>query len=114
MLVEWLLIIYLLLGAGILMFRKARFARSRLAGFGFFATALLGVWLWQNHLEKKLASQAGLTIPRVGRPDEYAGSASCRACHPNQYNSWHQSFHRTMTQAASPESVRGKFLTRST
>jgi predicted CXXCH cytochrome family protein len=109
MLVEWLLIISLLLGAGILMFRKVGFARSRLAGCGFFTTALLGVWLWQNHLEKKLDSQTALTIPRVGRPDEYVGSASCRSCHPDQYSSWHRSYHRTMTQVASPDSVRGNF-----
>jgi hypothetical protein len=109
MLVEWLLILFLLLGAGFLIFGKGAFAGGRLAGCASLATALLTLWLWQDHLEKKLDSQAGLTIPRVGRPDEYAGSAACRACHPDQYTSWHSSYHRTMTQIASPESVRGNF-----
>lgn len=27
-----------------------------------------------------------------------AGSDSCRACHPQQWDSWHRSWHRTMTQ----------------
>jgi predicted CXXCH cytochrome family protein len=109
MLLEWLLIVFLLLGAGILIFRKGALARWRMPAIAFFTASLLGVWLWQNHLEKKLDSRAALTIPHVGRPDDYAGSASCRACHPDQYSSWHRSFHRTMTQIASPESVRGNF-----
>lgn len=30
--------------------------------------------------------------------DPVAGSDSCRSCHPTQWQSWHRSFHRTMTQ----------------
>ena len=41
--------------------------------------------------------------------DEYVSSATCRACHPSQYATWHGSFHRTMTQVATPESVRADF-----
>lgn len=36
---------------------------------------------------------------------EYASSDSCRSCHPGNYASWHASFHRTMTQVATPETV---------
>ncbi len=36
----------------------------------------------------------------------YATSASCRSCHPAEYQSWHHSYHRSMTQRASAESVR--------
>ena len=39
----------------------------------------------------------------------YVGSESCRKCHVSQFSSWHRSFHRTMTQVASPESVAGNF-----
>lgn len=35
-------------------------------------------------------------IDRHGDP--VAGSPSCRACHPDQWHSWHDSWHRTMTQ----------------
>jgi hypothetical protein len=50
----------------------------------------------------------------TGRPiqiaDEgYSSSESCRACHPRQYATWHQSYHRTMTQVATPESVGANF-----
>ncbi len=36
-------------------------------------------------------------------------SSTCRGCHPGQYATWHQSFHRTMTQPAGPDSVVAPF-----
>ena len=49
------------------------------------------------------------TVPRVGRPGGYTTSDTCRSCHPGQYETWHDSYHRTMTQYASPESVQADF-----
>ena len=40
---------------------------------------------------------------------DYVSSQSCRSCHPSQYETWHGSFHRTMTQVASPDTVRADF-----
>src|SRR5688500_9421826 len=40
---------------------------------------------------------------------EYSSSNACRACHPSQYASWRASYHRTMTQVASPETVVADF-----
>lgn len=48
-------------------------------------------------------------LPRSGARDEYATSASCRACHPGAFASWHRSYHRTMTQVAEPDAVAGAF-----
>jgi hypothetical protein len=50
----------------------------------------------------------------AGRPiqvaaDGYVTSSACQACHPSQYASWHRSYHRTMTQVATPESVAARF-----
>ena len=39
----------------------------------------------------------------------YVGSAACQSCHPNEHGSWHESYHRTMTQVATEESVLGDF-----
>jgi hypothetical protein len=39
----------------------------------------------------------------------YVSSRTCRSCHPSQYASWHRSYHRTMTQLATPETVRADF-----
>ena len=34
---------------------------------------------------------------------------TCQACHPAQYDAWHRSYHRTMTQAVTPSTVLGRF-----
>jgi hypothetical protein len=41
--------------------------------------------------------------------DGFTSSQTCHACHPSQYDTWRTSFHRTMTQVASPETVRSDF-----
>jgi hypothetical protein len=41
--------------------------------------------------------------------DGYVSSQTCRACHPSEYASWHASYHRTMTQVATPQSVAASF-----
>lgn len=48
------------------------------------------------------------TAPQASRPG-YATSNRCEACHPSQYHSWHRGYHRTMTQYATPQAVRGDF-----
>jgi cytochrome c554/c'-like protein len=35
----------------------------------------------------------------------YVSSNACRSCHPANYASWHASFHRTMTQVATSQSL---------
>ncbi|HSH76533.1 MAG TPA: multiheme c-type cytochrome, partial [Longimicrobiales bacterium] len=47
-------------------------------------------------------------------PSETSGrgfttSDTCQACHPDQYDSWHRSYHRTMTQVATPSTVLADF-----
>lgn len=49
------------------------------------------------------------SIPREGGPEGYAGSQSCRTCHEEQFASWHRSYHRTMTQFATPKTVQANF-----
>lgn len=45
-------------------------------------------------------------VPNLGRPDEhFTTSAACQSCHPREYATWHSSYHRTMTQKATPEAV---------
>ncbi len=52
--------------------------------------------------------------PPTTRPIEvldrgYVGSGACRSCHPDQHASWHDSFHRTMTQVAGRDVLVPKF-----
>ena len=48
-------------------------------------------------------------LPHVGGPAGYTSSKACRSCHEEQYGSWHRSYHRTMTQIASADSVQADF-----
>jgi predicted CXXCH cytochrome family protein len=51
------------------------------------------------------ASSGGEPPPiQIGR-DEYVSSRACVKCHAEQHKTWHNSYHRTMTQVASPQSV---------
>jgi hypothetical protein len=55
------------------------------------------------------AEHAVANRPNQVVESEYTSSNSCRACHPAQYATWHASYHRTMTQVASPETVVADF-----
>lgn len=37
--------------------------------------------------------------------DGYVSSRACEACHPREYGTWYDSYHRTMTQFASSEAI---------
>ena len=46
----------------------------------------------------------------IGRPvamatDGYVGAAACQQCHADEHRSWHNSYHRTMTQLVTPDTV---------
>jgi hypothetical protein len=43
--------------------------------------------------------------PNQVEEDGYVSSRACRSCHPSEYASWHGSYHRTMTQVATPQTV---------
>ena len=91
---------------------------SRLAkrlGWGVMALAIVVAVLFglahgkgSQARQAKRATLQALTPTQV-RTNGYTSSASCRACHPSQYASWHNSYHRTMTQLAGPHSVMGQF-----
>lgn len=56
------------------------------------------------------ALSAGDAAPPTNRPIRvrdggYVSSDACRACHPGNYASWHDSFHRTMTQVADAKNI---------
>lgn len=51
------------------------------------------------------ASFAESHTPQKIEDQGYVSSETCRACHVAEYESWYRSYHRTMTQVASPRSV---------
>lgn len=40
---------------------------------------------------------------------QYISSNECRSCHPSEYASWHETYHRRMTQQTTPDTVLGAF-----
>ena len=115
---EWVLycLLALLVAAATMILNVAGLVRVRtlvkvFSAAGVICAAVVG--------EMKLREWRALPdyqmTPDVVTDDGHVGSAACRACHPQQYESWHDTYHRTMTQIASKESVlapfRGETLT---
>lgn len=48
-------------------------------------------------------------LPRRDEAGSFTSSSACRACHPGEYASWHASYHRQMTQPATPDAVQASF-----
>jgi Cytochrome c554 and c-prime len=72
------------------------------------AVTLLLMYLQRSHATA--AHEAATRHRPTAQPaGGYVASVECRACHPEQYASWRASYHSTMTQAATPGSVRGDF-----
>ncbi len=40
---------------------------------------------------------------------DYVTSATCQECHAKQHSSWESTYHRTMTQEATPSTIQGNF-----
>ncbi|MES2683791.1 MAG: cytochrome c3 family protein [Pseudomonadota bacterium] len=63
--------------------------------------SLGGWWAW--------TAQAALSEPPPRDRNAFVGSKSCLSCHADHHASWKRTYHRTMTQEASRESVQGAF-----
>jgi hypothetical protein len=76
-------------------------------GLVFGLGALVAAALLGAANQRTVAAPAG--APSTGESRSSVGSGACQKCHPDEYASWHRSFHRTMTRLATPESVEGPF-----
>lgn len=72
------------------------------------AVAILAGWQWGCSADPT-ADAASPNMPAEVPGSGYATSDTCQSCHPSQYASWHASYHRTMTQPATPPNVLGDF-----
>lgn len=59
----------------------------------------------QPRAHERIVSDRPIEVPGDG----YVTSRTCRACHPHHYATWHASYHRTMTQIATPNAVLAPF-----
>jgi predicted CXXCH cytochrome family protein len=88
---------------------RPRHPARALVGLLLVVTVPLAGWAVRRNLQAERRDQEqAATVPQQTRPG-YATSDRCQACHPSQYQSWQRGYHHTMTQYASPTSVRGDF-----
>ncbi|HWB14236.1 MAG TPA: cytochrome c3 family protein [Pirellulales bacterium] len=73
-----------------------------------------GTTVWLRYRQEILPSERAdpalfQALPRMRAVSSFVASQECRDCHPREYSSWHDSFHRQMTQVARPDTVLGPF-----
>lgn len=100
------LLVVLFAGRGVLRLIPGRW-RGWFTGGVILGMALVTVVVldaaWSPNAERAL-------VPSPAPQEaEFVSSNACRACHPKQYESWHQTYHRTMTQPARTETIVGAF-----
>ena len=88
-------------------------ARPLLAAALLIALVAPVAFVWQVRSVRPALFATG-TPPVTDRPiqvemDGYVSSRTCAACHPHHYATWHASYHRTMTQVATPDTVVADF-----
>lgn len=71
------------------------------------AVAALVLWSNSHRAEKPLQSDPNDhgTLPVQFGRESFVTSEVCRKCHVEQHKSWHESYHRTMTQVATSQTV---------
>jgi predicted CXXCH cytochrome family protein len=67
-----------------------------------------GWWLLGGDPDPPGPDPAG-PAPAGPTAEAFAPSVACVECHQEQYDSWHRTYHRTMTRDATPETVKGDF-----
>src|SRR4051794_9066065 len=97
---EWSVAGLLLAAALWPLVRKTRSWGARVGILFLVLGMALGAFAWKSRANNKLTARQQLLqkLPAESRPGGYVRSETCRSCHPDQYTSWHRSFHRTMTQ----------------
>ncbi|MED5446633.1 MAG: cytochrome c3 family protein [Planctomycetota bacterium] len=77
------------------------------------AVLVVGGLVWRNWYldvrQETIPPVALDPLPVIGPRGDFVGSSACRECHQKNHSSWHQTFHRTMTQKASSETVLAPF-----
>lgn len=85
-------------------------SRDRILGLIGAGLGLVGLILLIRLISTDSPAPAASLPGPVQLPTgDYVGSAACQSCHKSQHAAWHDSYHRTMTQPATEQSVLGDF-----
>lgn len=100
-------------GLGLALFALVRIAAPgprtvRALTVGWAAVAVL---LGASNVEQRLRASVAPSAdrPLLERTDGYVSSQACQACHPDQHASWDASYHSSMTELPSDETVLAPF-----
>ena len=107
----WEPLLVLLLLAAVLVMALSRPAGNVPAGRGILlvVVAACGMAAIVDYNRSPAIDDLPIMRPIEFADEQYRTSSSCLVCHRSQYQSWHASYHRTMTQLATPETVIGDF-----
>jgi hypothetical protein len=83
----------------------AKSTANRVVAVACVLLAVCAGLFWRPRADDALTA----ALPDATTGDGYATSSTCQSCHPSQYDAWHRSYHRTMTQAATPAAVLADF-----
>ena len=98
-------VVVLAISCAIIRRRKAAGLAGLLVASGLFLIAMAGR-RGQDIGEVDLAAtEVRPRIPRTSTRDGYVSSKACVECHADEHASWRGSYHRTMTQAVTPETM---------
>ncbi|MBS2019043.1 MAG: hypothetical protein JST00_39615 [Deltaproteobacteria bacterium] len=81
-------------------------------GFAVLAMTSIGVMIaWADTLASRAAAAPHVPLerPRPSEGSPYVSSSACLPCHPGEHASFARTFHRTMTQDATPATVLAPF-----
>ena len=110
---EWQIFLFLIVAVSLLILRQVKNLPlwAYLGILGLVVMAIFSARSWENRVARHQSSLKALqrSAPSVISSGGYVGSARCQSCHPQEFDSWHESFHRTMTQLATEDAVLGDF-----
>ncbi|MCK5942025.1 MAG: C cytochrome precursor, partial [Planctomycetes bacterium] len=94
------------LGTAVLARRRPLQVTLSLALAGLATAAIVATFVMRERAlpEAEVAGRP-IEVPKDG----YVTSSKCRSCHPHEHDTWHDSYHRTMTQRAHAQAVIGDF-----
>ncbi len=91
-------------------YRTFRAGSAELARILAGLAACLALFLVMAYtLRPRADEQIERTLPHQDLAGEFISSTSCRSCHPGEYHSWHDSYHRSMTMVAGSDGIKAPF-----
>jgi hypothetical protein len=94
-----------------IMLPRSAVCKGRISGFALLlvavATSAASFWMLRDTQRVPERFVSGRPIRVIA--DEYASSNACQRCHPDHYATWSRSYHRTMTQIATPDHIVASF-----